>query len=62
MLPQRRCTHTQTRKRRSHHALQPPGYELCPECDRPKLHHAACGVCGYVNRRLSVKPREEKKE
>jgi len=33
--------------RRSHHALTPTNYALCPQCHEPTLPHRICSSCGY---------------
>ena len=49
MLPKKKTSKTRTRTRRSHHALKPVNYSICPQCNNSKLPHAACENCGYVN-------------
>lgn len=36
-----------TGKRRSHHALQAPGFTVCPRCTQPTIPHRVCGNCGF---------------
>jgi large subunit ribosomal protein L32 len=55
MLPMRKTSKSRTRTRRSHHALTPANYALCPKCSQAKLPHAACSNCGYVNPDLTLK-------
>jgi len=49
MLPTKKTSKSRTRTRRSHHALKPVNYSICPQCNNAKLPHAACAKCGYVN-------------
>jgi len=49
MLPTKKTSKSRTRTRRSHHALKPVNYSICPQCNNAKLPHAACENCGYVN-------------
>jgi large subunit ribosomal protein L32 len=49
MLPTKKTSKSRTRTRRSHHALKPVNYSICPQCNNAKLPHAACANCGYVN-------------
>lgn len=59
MLPVKKTSKTRTRTRRSHHALKPTNYALCPKCSNAKLPHAVCGNCGYLNASVSVALRSE---
>lgn len=49
MLPVHKKSKMRKRTRRSHHALRPIQLQACPQCGQPRLSHAACGNCGYVN-------------
>jgi large subunit ribosomal protein L32 len=59
MLPVKKMSKTRTRSRRSHHALKAVNYSYCVKCDSPKLPHAACDNCGYVNPKTTLKLGEE---
>ncbi|RJP39058.1 MAG: 50S ribosomal protein L32 [Phycisphaerales bacterium] len=59
MLPVKKTSKSAKRKRRSHHALRPVNLAPCPKCSRPKLPHAACGLCGYVSARQALPLGEE---
>ena len=52
MLPGKKKSKCRTRTRRAHHALGQITLCPCPKCGKPKLPHAACGVCGYVSAKL----------
>ncbi|MHC4740043.1 MAG: 50S ribosomal protein L32 [Planctomycetota bacterium] len=55
MLPDKKTSKTRTRTRRSHHRLKAVNYSVCEKCDQAKLPHAACGNCGYVNPKITLK-------
>jgi large subunit ribosomal protein L32 len=59
MLPVKKMSKTRTRSRRAHHALRAVNYSYCIKCDSPKLPHAACDNCGYVNPKTTLKLAEE---
>jgi large subunit ribosomal protein L32 len=59
MLPVKKMSKTRTHSRRSHHALRAVNYSYCTKCDSPKLPHAACDNCGYVNPKTTLKLGEE---
>ena len=54
MLPVKKKSKCRTRTRRAHHALTPITLSPCPKCGKPKLPHAACGICGYVSAKLTL--------
>ena len=54
MQPPQKISKRRKRNRRSHHALTPIHYVRCPQCSSPKLPHAACDNCGYVNPKLAL--------
>lgn len=54
MLPAKKTSKCRTRTRRAHHALTPVNLSPCPKCGKPKLPHAACGVCGYVSAKTTI--------
>ena len=52
-LPKYRIGKTRKLKRRSHHALEVPPRNLCPECGQMKLPHRVCLHCGhYAGRKV----------
>ena len=55
MLPAKKTSKSRTRTRRAHHALKAVNYSLCAKCGQSKLPHAACGNCGYLNPRVTLK-------
>ena len=57
-LPKLRTSPARKRKRRSHHALKPVQYTLCPLTGSPKLPHRACRESGYVRPGLQIDTRE----
>ena len=59
MLPKQKISRSRTRRRRSHHAKRAANYVDCPNCNSPKLPHAACSNCGYVRPGLSIQREEE---
>jgi len=54
MQPVQKISKMRKRKRRSHHALKPTHYVRCRQCGSPKLPHAACDNCGFVNPSLAL--------
>lgn len=62
--PKQRHTKSRRNKRRSHLALKPDNFSLCPKCKTPVLPHHACLNCGYYKERqvIDVLARLEKKE
>jgi large subunit ribosomal protein L32 len=62
MLPVKKMSKCRTRTRRAHHALKPVNYSVCPKCDHPKLPHAACDNCGYVNAKITLKLGKKEQE
>jgi len=54
MLPVKKTSKSRTRTRRSHHALKPVNYSICPKCNQAKLPHAACDNCGFVKPTLTL--------
>jgi large subunit ribosomal protein L32 len=59
MLPTQKTSRSRTRRRRSHHAKDDVNYSECPQCNSPKLPHAACSNCGYVRPGLSIQVQKE---
>ena len=59
MLPVQKKSRSHTRSKRVHNALTPPHWVDCPNCNKPKLPHAACDNCGFVRPGLSLKIEKE---
>ncbi len=59
MLPQFKTSKSRKRKRRSHHALSAVNVSFCVKCSSPKLPHAACDNCGFVNRKVAIPAKEQ---
>ncbi len=55
MLPVKKTSKSRTRSRRSHQALKAVNYSICKKCESPKLPHAACDNCGYLNPKITLK-------
>ena len=55
MVPVHKKSKMRKRTRRSHHALTAIRLIACTQCGQAKVQHAACGNCGYVNDRISIK-------
>ncbi|MBN1961603.1 MAG: 50S ribosomal protein L32 [Deltaproteobacteria bacterium] len=53
-VPKKRHSHSRTRKRRSHDALEAPNWVTCPQCREPMTLHRVCGKCGYYRGREAV--------
>jgi large subunit ribosomal protein L32 len=52
-VPKRKTSQARRDKRRSHHALDAPGMNRCPQCHSPKLPHRVCPTCGtYKGREI----------
>lgn len=70
MVVRMRHTHSATRQRRSHHALQTALLSKCSHCGKPVLPHVMCQNCGYYKGRqvidvlakLSKKERKKKEK
>lgn len=60
MLPAQRQSHGRSRRRRSHHALEPRQLGVDPLSGMPKAHHRACAESGYVRAGLKIKVRKLK--
>ncbi len=62
--PKQRHTKSRRNKRRSHLALTPENFSLCPKCKNPILPHHACQNCGYYKGRevIDVLAKLEKRE
>lgn len=59
MLPKQKTSKGRKLRRRSHHARVATNYTECPQCNTPKLPHAACSNCGYVRPGLSIQANKE---
>ena len=59
MLPIKKISKSRTHSRRSHHALKPVNYTVCPKCGQAKLPHSACEKCGYLNSNITLKVAEQ---
>ena len=46
-VPKKRKSHSKTRMGRSHLALKPSRWVVCPQCREPMALHRVCGACGY---------------
>lgn len=62
MLPVKKQSKGRTRRRRSHHALSALNLSVCKKCESPKLPHAACENCGYVNPKITLNVAKEDKD
>lgn len=64
MVVRMRHTHSATRQRRSHHALEPALLSQCSHCGQPVVPHAICKNCGYYKGRqvIDVLAKLDKKE
>ena len=45
-MPKKRMSQTRTGTRRSQISLPVITFTNCPQCNRPRLLHTACGNCG----------------
>ncbi len=59
MLPVKKSSKSQKRKRRSHLALSAVNLVPCPKCGKAKLPHCACSTCGYVSSKQTMPVAEE---
>lgn len=48
-------TKSETRGRRSHHALKAKTLAVCPQCGKAVLPHTACAFCGTYKGRQVLK-------
>ncbi|WP_273846693.1 50S ribosomal protein L32 [Rubrobacter calidifluminis] len=53
-VPKRKTSRARRDRRRSHHALRPPGFVECPNCGEVHLPHRVCPNCGYYKGRTAV--------
>ena len=59
MVPKQKLSRARTRKRRSRQSIRLTNYSDCPQCNSPKLPHAACDNCGFVRPGLSLEMKKE---
>lgn len=55
MVPAMRQSYGRSRRRRSHHAMEPTTVGVCPLSGKPKMHHRACAESGYVRPGLKIR-------
>jgi len=55
MVQMKKRTKSETRGRRSHHALKAKTLVKCPQCGHMALPHTACAFCGTYKGRQVVK-------
>ena len=53
-VPRKKVSRSRRDKRRSHHALKPPGTVECTHCGERKRAHHVCQACGYYGDREVV--------
>ncbi len=56
-VPKKKTSKARRDQRRSHHALTPMGWSLCPNCGNAKMSHRVCPTCGMYKGRQVVSPR-----
>lgn len=59
MLPVKKISRSRSRSRKAHQALKAVNYSICKKCESPKLPHAACENCGYLNPKITLKLAKE---
>ena len=62
--PKRKHSHTRTRKRRTHHKVDEPSLNKCPQCKNLKPAFGVCPFCGYYKDKkvLVIKDKSDKKK
>jgi len=60
--PKKKTSQSRKGKRRSHHALEGPSLDVCPNCKSAKLAHRVCPTCGMYNGRQARIVTEAKKK
>ena len=58
-VPKRRLSSTRRDKRRSHHSIDAPNLDTCPQCGETKLPHRACAACGTYKGREVIAIKED---
>jgi len=58
-VPKKKTSKARRDQRRSHHAIQPAGQSVCPECGERKRPHHVCQSCGFYRDRQVVAVAEE---
>ena len=54
-VPKQRTSKRRRNMRRSHHSLDIPALNPCPQCRQPRLSHRVCPNCGqYAGREVIV--------
>jgi large subunit ribosomal protein L32 len=53
-VPDRRQSHSRTRKRQSHDAIKPKQLQACPQCQTRIPSHVVCPTCGHYQGRALV--------
>jgi large subunit ribosomal protein L32 len=61
MVQMKKRTKSETRGRRSHHALKAKTLVKCPQCGQMALPHTVCAFCGTYKGRQVVKDKTAKK-
>jgi large subunit ribosomal protein L32 len=61
-VPGKRRAKSETRSRRSHHALKKQTLNSCSQCGKAILPHTACAFCGYYKGREAVKVKVKAKK
>ena len=62
MLPVKKVCRSRIRSRRSHSRLKATHYSICKKCESPKLPHAACDNCGYLNPKITLNIAREEED
>lgn len=54
-VPRKKVSKSKRNMRRSHLALTPTNFVICPNCGESKLPHHVCESCGVYNGRQILK-------
>lgn len=54
-VPKKKISKSKRDMRRSHLALTPVNYVVCPNCGDSKLPHHVCNTCGVYNKKQILK-------